>query len=210
MPKSCTFALVREGSSDDGLIPHLRELLVRSGIDSVIGSARAYKGTTVERLTQVASEEAPLDLVFVHRDADGRTSDERRSEILEAGSTFASGYPLLIPVIPIQELEAWLLLDEQAIRDVVGKPSGRQELGIPKVKHIEKTHQPKEILEKACLLASNTTGRRHKEEKRKFPERRRVLLERLDIDGPVQDLSAWKAMQEDIQRAATLLAQHHK
>ena len=47
------FALVREGTSDDGLIPHLRELLVRAGLSEVIGSSRDYQGTVQERLAQV-------------------------------------------------------------------------------------------------------------------------------------------------------------
>lgn len=44
------FALIREGTSDDGLIPHIRELLIRAGAPAVVGAARQYKGSTKDRL----------------------------------------------------------------------------------------------------------------------------------------------------------------
>lgn len=200
-----TFAFVREGPSDDGLIPHLRELLVRAGVDEAFGSPRDYHGPVEERLGHVQREEVVVEVVFVHRDADGRSSEHRRKEIADAAVALPQLSAIVVPVIPIQELEAWLLLDELAIRTVVGKPSGKQPLGLPKPKHVEQTSQPKELLVQACLLASATTGRRHREEKRKFPERRRVLLERLDIDGPVRELPAWQAMEQDIANAVASL-----
>lgn len=123
--RSTIFVLVREGPSDDGLVPHLRELLVRAGADEVLGSSRDYRGSVRERLSLVAGEAGSVDVVFVHRDADGRDSEPRRSEVLQAAAVLADSGIHVVPVIPVQELEAWLLLDEDAIREVVGKPSGR-------------------------------------------------------------------------------------
>lgn len=196
-----TFALLREGTSDDALVPHLRELLVRAGAPEALGAPRDYKGTVLKKLESVLAEEAAVDVVFVHRDADGPSEAERVSEIDSAVARLAHPVPRTVAVIPIQELEAWLLLDEAAIRSVVGKPSGRAALGLPAVGSIEGTTSPKEVLRQACLNASEATGRRLKEERRKFSNRRRVLLERLDIDGPIQDLSSWRALERRVHQA---------
>lgn len=145
-----------------------------------------------------------MDLVFVHRDSDSRSDIQRRTEISEAAE--CSDWPFqVVPLVPIQELEAWLLLSEDAIRNVAGRPSGRVDLGLPKPKDVENTSSPKEILAAALLTASETRGQRHKAEKKKLSARRRVLLERLDTDGPVNDLSSWSSLVADIQAAVDRL-----
>ncbi|MGN6245738.1 MAG: hypothetical protein ACTHQ3_18975 [Motilibacteraceae bacterium] len=199
MNEVLTFAFLREGTSDDGLLPHLRELIVRAGASATIGSSRDYRGSMEDRLRQVLDEGTNVDLVFVHRDADGSSPSPRRDEVRRAAQ--AVGLTAVVSVVPVQELEAWLLVDEAAIRGVVGKPSGRDQLSLPTIRAIEQTASPKEILKRACLTASETTGRRREREKREFPQRRRNLLERLDIDGPVRSLPSWRQLEDDIDSA---------
>lgn len=142
-------------------------------------------------------------MVFIHRDSDGPDRDGREREIRRGVEE--SGFPHpFIPVIPVQETEAWLLLDEQAIRDVVAS-QGKQPLRLPKPNAIEGTRNPKEILQKALLTASETSGRRLKKEKNSFSRRRRVLLQRLDPLGAVRGLPSWQCLERDIQRALTQL-----
>lgn len=203
MPEPLTFALVREGTSDDGLLPHLRELMVRAGAPAVFGSSRDYIGSVLDCLNEVQSEDGQVHIVFVHRDADRSSGAQRRAQILSAASSLVS--PLVIPVVPIQELEAWLLVDEMAIREVVGRPRGRSPLPLPPLTAIERQARPKEVLMSACLIASETTGRRRDQERRAFPRRRRTLLERLDIDGPVRQLTSWRQMEADIAQAVSQL-----
>lgn len=209
MTTHATFVFVREGTSDDGLIPHLSELLIRAGLEEVSGTPRDYKGRVVDCLRRVVEEESPVDVVFVHRDADDPSDDQVRKEMSAACNTLADDLEaVVVPVVPIHELEAWLLLDEQAIRAVVGRPSKKNVLELPKAARIEASSSPKEMLQAALLTASGTTGRRYKEEKRRFSDRRRTMLERLDIDGPVRALSAWQALERDIESAAAhMLAQ---
>ena len=65
----------------------------------------------------------------------------------------------------------------------------------------EGTRNPKEILQKALLSASETSGRRLKKEKNSFNHHRRVLLQRLDPFGAVRDLPSWQCLERDIKRA---------
>lgn len=196
------FALIREGTSDDGLIPHIRELLVRAGALAVVGAARQYKGSTKERVQQVLGESSATALIFVHRDADASDPAPRHQEIANAASELGCS-ERVVAVVPVQELEAWLLTDELAIRSVVGRPNGSSRLILPAIRSIEATSSPKEVLQTACLTASEKSGARRKKEHRQFSNRRATLLERLDIDGPVNSLPSWTRFVSDLNRAAT-------
>ena len=102
-----------------------------------------------------------------------------------------------VKVVPIQELEAWLLTDEQAIRNLAMNPRGSEALGLPKTGRLETVAHPKERLSAALVAACKLTGRRLQRFKRDFGHHRRVLLERLDIDGGITQLSAWQALVSD-------------
>ena len=203
--RSVSFAFLCEGSSDTGLIAHLETLLVHFGAQEATGMPDTRKGTIPARLRQLRTEETGtgIDMVFIHRDSDGPDREGREREIRRGVEE--SGFPHpFIPVIPVQETEAWLLLDEQAIRDVVAS-KGKQSLRLPKPNAIEGTRKPKEILQKALLAASETSGRRLKKEKNSFNHHRRVLLQRLDPFGAVRDLPSWQCLERDIQRALAQL-----
>ncbi len=97
--------------------------------------------------------------------------------------------------------EAWLLLDESAIRRVAGKPDGRMPIGLPQMARVEKLPDPKSTLRQVLEAASGLEGRKMKLFKSRFGEHRRLLLERLDIHGPVQDLCAWRALEASLDEA---------
>ena len=203
--RNVSFAFLCEGSSDTGLIAHLETLLMHFGAQEVTGMPDTRKGTIPARLRQLLTEatEAGIDMVFIHRDSDGPDRDGREREIRRGVEE--SGFPHpFIPVIPVQETEAWLLLDEQAIRDVVAS-KGKQPLKLPKPNAIEGARNPKEILQKALLAASETSGRRLKKEKNSFSRHRRVLMQRLDPFGAVRNLPSWQCLERDIQRALAQL-----
>lgn len=196
-----TFALLREGSSDDGLIPHLRTLLHEQGASVVLGTPRDYVGSTAEKLSELKVEPEDVDLIFVHRDADSTIARARQEEIYSAAS--ATGIPIekVIPVTPIQEMEAWLLTSESEIRRVVGRPNGKASLGLPAVARIESTRDPKSLLKAACLAASETSGKRRQREIRMFAQRRATLLERMEPTGAVSQLSSWRQLVADVEAA---------
>lgn len=200
-----TFALIREGTSDNGLVPHIRSLILKAGADAAIGAPREYKGMTSERLALVIQEDTQVDLVFVHRDADSPDPLPRHTEVQEAALAHPSWATRVVPIVPTQELEAWLLTDEDAIRRVVGRPNGRVPLGLPGLRHVEETSSPKEVLKSACMLASETTGARKAKVARAFPSMRATLLERLDVTGPVTTLTSWQTFVRDVSEATRLV-----
>ena len=197
------FLLLSEGSSDEALIPHLRSLLVHCGADEVTGAAPDFRrlpksaSRTIETKVRTALLlEEHVDLLFVHRDADSSDPEPRYVEIsngvTQAGYSFA-----WIGVVPVQETEAWLLLDEKAIRRVSGRPNGTVDLNLPAPNHAEGLAHPKERLQEEILRASETTGRRYRRLKRKFPALRAQLLTELRLGGPLLSVPSWVRLRAD-------------
>jgi hypothetical protein len=209
------FVLMGEGSSDDGLIPHLEQLCVAAGADQVEGVRFAHErlnekdASIAGRLRVVADLEPGANLVFIHADADAPGGAARRQAI--ASQVQASRYQgVWVPVVPVQETEAWLLLSEDAIRRVVGRPGGSEPLSLPRPRDVELTPEPKERLRAARLAASGATGRRLARAKQSFNQHRRLLLERLPVaDSPLQEVPAWRELRDDVARAIQALCGIH-
>ncbi|GAB3809862.1 hypothetical protein [Micromonospora zhanjiangensis] len=139
----------------------------------------------------------PVDVVVVHRDADNAGAEERRREITEAASAVA-GDSSCLPVIPVRMTEAWLLLDEGLIRQVAGNPRGRGDLQLPRPHEVESRADPKHVLQQCLLRAADVTGRKRESLRKRFPQHRRQLLERLDRFGSVTTLTSWKQLTTEI------------
>jgi hypothetical protein len=206
------FALIAEGSTEKALLGHLKALCLREGVVEV---EEIWAKDLLEALDEVGSDIASkvrmlleidpsIDLVFIHRDSDARTDEHRRKEIFD-GVTDSGHSPPHVPIVPIQETEAWLLLDPAEIRRVVANSRGISALELPKPSQIEQRANPKEILREALHRASKP-GRRNVIDKRTFGQLRRELLQNLDIDGPVNQLSAWQNLLRDLKVALAELA----
>jgi len=199
------FVLICEGSSDEALIPHLRSLLVECGIKEATGVAPDFDRLPERRNRDVESKvlaalelESNVDVLFIHRDADSVDPNPRYDEI--SAAIGRAGYTnAWIGVVPVQETEAWLLLDERAIRRVSGRPNGRVVLNLPTPNLVERLPSPKEKLLHAILLASETSGRRYKTLKRKLPALRANLLTELKLGGPLNSLSSWARLKRDVE-----------
>ncbi|MEU2041732.1 hypothetical protein [Nocardia niwae] len=146
----------------------------------------------------------PVDLVVVHRDADNAGPDERRNEI-ESAVRSVSDSVRAMPVIPVRMTEAWLLLDEGAIRRVAGNPRGRTNLNLPSVRKIESVPDPKQLLQQCIITAADCTGRRREQVAKRFSEHRRQLLRSIDCSGPITQLPSWQQLVKDIESAAAEL-----
>lgn len=198
MSRSLTFFLLCEGTSDEALAEHIERLAVRQGAEEVIGIARAGTGRVEDKVRTLRDDGTPFDFVVVHRDADARDPSPRLDEVtVTLGQLGVPG----CPVVPVQMTEAWLLTDEHAIRAAVGRPSGRETVVLPHLRDIETTHDPKSVLRAALIAATGASGRRRKKAARDWSTYRRILLERLDIDGPVQQLPSWQRMVNDVSAA---------
>lgn len=205
------FVLICEGSSDSALVSHLEAICVEHGAEEASGIAPEWErlGEKVskrveDRLAWIPVLEPDANLIFVHRDSDSRESAHRHAEIATAAEASGIHVPV-VAVVPVQETEAWLLLDESAIRDVAGNPYGKEPLGLPTSASVERIANPKERLAQALITASERSGRKLEKFKKDFPKHRFLLLQRLDRTGPVSDVLAWQKMLEDAADALKVL-----
>lgn len=210
-----SFLLVCEGSSDAALVRHLEELCILCGADEVTGVAPDLAlvpevGHTVAAKVEVALRLEPgVDLVFVHRDADGPDPRSRRAEI-EAALEPVHHPALGVPLVPVQMTEAWLLLDEAQIRRAADNPNGRTVLNLPGPEEVEGIRQPKEVLFELLRTASELSGRRQRKFEKTLVRRRRRLLEELRCDGPVSGVPAWQRLKVDVKEALGRLAREQE
>lgn len=200
-----------DGPSDLPLAAHIETLCRRAGLpmDIVALDPRRLPGmgpTVARRLTAALVQDSDFDCVFVHRDAEGQDPELRHAEVSTGVKAGGFSGPA-VAVVPIRMTEAWLLLDERLIRQVAGHPTGRAHLGLPPQSRVEDIADPKAVLQSALMAASEARGRRRKTMRSRFGAHRHQLLERLDPDGPVQLLSAWKRLGKDISDLADSLAQ---
>lgn len=149
------------------------------------------------RLAAVLAFDDAFDLVIVHRDAEGQDPERRRAEVLSGVASIRQQMPAL-PIVPIRMTEAWLLVDEDAIRRTAGRPNGTMPLSLPPSGAVEQAADPKQLLRTALEVASGATGRRLARFRRDFGAHRRRLLEGLDHNGPVSNLSAWKQLEATV------------
>lgn len=204
-------ALISEGSSDHGLT-HVLERLCRSlgvpeiEVESATEVLQLFKsGGTVEgKISTLLRVDPGFDLLFVHRDADNAGLEARQQEI-EAADTRAGQHRPLVRVIPVKVMEAWLLLDEDEIRTVVGNPKGKAPLNLPKRSKVEACGDPKGRL-RAALQAATIKKPNKKPNKKpaalssaRFNLYRARLLEDLDINGPITELHAWQTLVAELQ-----------
>lgn len=195
--------LLADGPSDEPMSRHVARIARRHGfeVDVVAPDLRRLDpppGRAVAgRLSAVLAFDKDFDLVIVHRDAEGQDPEVRRDEVASGVASVCEQMPTLA-IVPIRMTEAWLLVDEGAIRRVAGRPNGTEALGLPSPGTVEQVPDPKKILHEALELASGATGRRLRRFRRDFGSHRRRLLEGLDHHGPVSKLTAWQQLEASV------------
>lgn len=197
----CT--LVSDGSSDRALIPSLTWLLQQHQVKYPI----QFEWADLRRLRkppqglaqriEKSLELYPCDLLFVHRDAERSSRQRRVKEIhkalAEVGSWSAGR---TVCVVPVRMMEAWLLIEETALRQAAGNPLGKKPLQFPPIEALERLPSPKKTLHKLLRQASELTGRRL----RKFPVSAgvQIVAGRIDDFSPLQVLPAFAALEGEI------------
>lgn len=139
----------------------------------------------------------PCDILFIHRDEDGigwaQRSDEidrwfTEAELVKAVSP--------IPVIPIRMSEAWLLVDEKAIRSAASNPNGQTPLNLPKIHEVEGIADPKKLLFHVLVTASGLSGRKRKQFDRNYA--RRAIANHMTQQALLRHLMAFQKLDSKV------------
>ncbi len=114
--------------------------------------------------------------------------------------------PPVVCVVPVQETEAWYLLNEQALRKAVNHPKGTAPLHLPKRSEVEKQRDAKRVLHEAL-----TTATGYKEVRRaQFEKHERLRafyeLENTPMDYKIlRELPAFQKMETELREALARL-----
>ena len=196
------FTLLADGSSDRALVPILRWLLRQHcgniPIQPAFADLRRLPKPPRELVGRIDKSIAlyPCDLLFVHRDAETKTILAREKEINAAVAKSREGGRLpVICVVPVRMQEAWLLIEETALRTAAGNPAGRGPLKMPDVKRLEDLQKPKQILHDLLARASELGGRRLKRFKRDLASRAHQIAEWIEDFGPLRQLPAFRRLE---------------
>ena len=192
------FLLICEGSSDTALVLHIQRLLIHCGASEADGTA-SYRGRSIsEKIRLGLQQYGAADLLFIHRDADNAGADARYTEI-ERGVSGAGYRGDWVGIVPVRMMEAWLLVDEPAIRRVAGRPRGSVPLDLPPPADLEGLADPKQRLREVLLSAGGPRGaRRRKRFIAGFAGFRRQLAENLPLGGPLAQVPAWVRFRDDV------------
>ncbi|MDP2094352.1 MAG: hypothetical protein Q8K50_10760 [Hydrogenophaga sp.] len=198
--KRVTATLITDGSSDKLLVP-LIELIFSAHteipyqVNCAEGLPPFSKGLRAR--IDSALELFPCDFLFVHRDAEGIDATLRQQEI-ETNWPDPQQTTVLICVVPVRMTEAWLIANQEPIRSAVGNPNGTESLGLPAIKDIESSPDPKEILFVALKAASGLSASR----KRRFnPHQYRHRVSELTDDlEPLRKLSSFRHLETQVQK----------
>ena len=191
------FTLLTDGSSDAILIQPLAWILHQHlplAINGTWADLRRLPSPprTLRDRIAVALDLYPCHLLFVHRDAEGETLDRRVTEIKDAVADLPDP---LVPVVPVRMQEAWLLIDEAALRCAAGNPNGGIALTMPAIDRLEDMPNPKQVLHDLLLDASELKGRRRK---KLNPGRLAMRLGELIEDfGPLRHLTAFRHVENE-------------
>ena len=130
-------------------------------------------------------------LVFVHRDSENLSLQQRLREF-EAVTR-----PNVVPVVPVQMSEAWILFDDAAVAKAAGSPSSR--VPVPAIAEIEGIRNPKERLDELLFRAAGSpAGRRGRNFKRSIVDRRVSVAEYISDYDPLRRLPAFRRFQKSL------------
>lgn len=169
------------------------------------------KSSRAEDILAVARKATGSHLLFVHADADHLTWTKALSERVLPGISLVqerltAGEAVcrdLVPVIPVQMVEAWMLADPEALRATVGTVLSPDELGIPMQAHeIEGEARPKERL--AAIMRAAYAQRPRRRRSVNIGDLYQPLADQVSLER-LNRLPAYRQLVGDLTTALTSL-----
>ena len=202
------YTLLADGSSDRALLPILtwliRQYLGAIPIQAEFADLRRLSPSPrklSERIDR-SVELYPCDLLFVHRDAENAPIEEREAEIRKAiEESSMEDSVRVVCVVPVRMQEAWLLIDEAALRKAAGNPNGTQPLAVPDVQRLEELADPKQLIRDLLRQASELQGRRL--ERFNWRSSAHRVAEMIGDFSPLYGLAAFQRLAAAVEQVAT-------
>jgi Domain of unknown function (DUF4276) len=167
-----------EGSTDNRFLPPIIERTARLILDeheqkqvavSALQAIEVKRKKRPESILQAAFKASGYDALIVHADADHPRTDKARTERFYPGlhlvqQTNGSLCKCLLPIIPIQAIESWMMADYELLLSEIGTKLRPIDLGIPEhADQVELIAKPKLKLKTAVRIAYASRPKRRRE-----------------------------------------------
>lgn len=212
------YVLIADGSSDKCLIPIINFALRQTFPDIIFEGEIANFGFLSKPPQAISTKiEKALDLynapdwLFIHRDAE-KENEPLLARVKEIENAIAASNTdtdkhTFIKIIPIKMTEAWLLIDEKAIRHAAGNPNGKVLISLPSVNQLEKLDNPKEVLFDLLKKASELSGRRL--DKFSVHKARHLVAELIQDYSILEKLDGFEFLMQQIRSQALIFSQNN-
>ncbi|HAI69403.1 MAG TPA: hypothetical protein DCM38_08205 [Gammaproteobacteria bacterium] len=163
-----------------------------------------HEASRAQRILAAARQDCHSYLIlFIHSDSDGdwkRAFKERVNPAIQLINQDALlQKKRTVAIIPVQETEAWALVDGEALRSAFGTTMTNQSLGIPsKAGEVEKISDPKQVFNFAF---AKVVSRRRKAKAAAFLE---IISEKIEL-ACLREVPAFKRFEEELKNALTQL-----
>jgi len=213
--KTLSLALYGEGNSDKSFLPGI---IVKTADHLIRSYATQFRDVLPVEIIEVAKQEhgqdileaakkaSGRDVLVVHKDADKCTYDERKKQSFDPGKTLVLNENKevcknLIPIIPVREIEAWMIADPQILLELLETKERIQNLALPKRPVlVEAVSDPKAILNTVIQKAEHKRRRKFRKEDLK------KLYELLGQDIRLEKLDQVPAYKRFVKDLAEILA----
>ena len=188
MSRQLAYAVVADGGTDRLLVPIIQWAVHRldPGVEILEPEFRKRRGSVSDFL---AAYRTGAMLIFVHRDSEAFTLDERLKEFHTVDRQD------VVPVVPVRMSESWLLFDGSAIAKAASTP--KAPVPVPSITEIEHIPDPKGRLDQLLLQAAGTpSGRRGRIFQRSIVNRRVSVAEYIADYSPLENVPAFRRFQE--------------
>jgi len=195
------YILVSDGSSDRLLINPINWLFRKHGLESNgkridFGQSGFNPKSISEKIIILKSLYSEIKYIIIHRDAENQSHLLREAEISKELEKAEIQEVNALKIVPIRMSEAWMLIDELAIKKAAGKPSSTKRLKLPAITSLESISNPKDILKKKLLEASELKGRRKAQFD--FNEARQRVSDNIEDFSPLLQLSAFQRFEAEV------------
>ena len=200
------YTLLSDGPSDKALMPILTWLLRQHVPNLPIQPSWSElrrlptPPRELHEKIQKSIELYPCDLLFIHRDAETTSLEERLGEINQSVSNALVDrqMPAVGCVVPFRMTEALLLFDINAIRQAAGNPNGTVPLNLPTLSDVESIPNPKRVLHNILRTATELRTYRRRRFDTNFAVQR--IPECIEDFSSLRSLSAFIALEDELKR----------
>lgn len=187
----------------------LREARVDVDVSAVLGldhPAALNEASREDRITEAARlAVGAWNILFVHADGAGNAAKIFREQVDPALQKLAAEFGRStagVPVVPVRETEAWVIVDGDALRSVLGATLSNPEMGLPNsMREAEREQDPKAVLEHACKVATQAGRRRKPVSASRYLN---ALGEQVSLEK-LRGLEAFQRLEKDLRQALTTL-----